>query len=361
MADRKLQSVIFSLKDERDEMDIPHVDLVTGVIGSQAVEVLRELFENRKGEPPSVPAQRFRADHAEWLTELDELEGRHSLIERTRDCKEYLIRPYALPLIGTPQSREILNLMHEIYEKFPDLYRKHLTQPLEVYVLCSTISGDKDLINEALYYLSESHGVYSGMTTGFPYVPNATLCIAETVLTKTMIEEILSEYYEWHFVNPKSQVVSLENFGIDEEKSGSLFFKGNISEGKPDWYELLDDTQKALILEIDRAISNELEALPTIGLRTLLETVMVEKIGDVRTFHGKVERFTKEGYVTPKMAEALSHVLDAGNASAHRAYFPSKEDITTCVELVKHLMHSIYILSPGVDKVAENTPKRERK
>lgn len=342
-------------------MDIPYVDLVKGVIGSQAVEVLREMFENRKGEPPSVPTQRFRANHAEWLTELDELENRHSLIKRTRDCKGYLIRPYALPLIGTPQSQEILNLMGKIYKQFPDLYREHLTQPLEVGILCSTVSGDKDLINEALYYLSESHGVYSGMTTGFPYVPNATLSISESVLTKKIIGEILSEYYEWHFVNPKSQVVSLENFGLDAEQSGSLFFKSNISDGKPDWYELLDDTQKALILEIDRAISNELEALPTIGLRTLLETVMVEKIGDARTFHEKVTRFTKEGYVTPKMADALSHVLDAGNASAHRAYFPSKEDLTTCVELVKHLMHGIYILNPNVDKVAENTPKRERK
>ena len=63
-------------------------------------------------------------------------------------------------------------------------------------------------------------------------------------------------------------------------------------------------------------------------------------------------------YVTPKMAEALNHVLDAGNASAHRAYFPSREDLLTCIELVKHLIHGIYILRPRVDKVAENTPKR---
>jgi hypothetical protein len=342
-------------------MDIPHVDLVKGVIGSQAVEVLREMFESLKGEPPSVPVQRFRADHAESLNELDELENRHSLIERTSDGKEYLVRPYALPLIGTPQSLEVLNLMEEIYKQFPVLYREHLTQPLEVGILCCTTSGDKGLINEALYYLSKSHSVYSGMTTGFPYVPNATLCIAESVLTKKIIGEILSEYYEWHFVNPKSQVVSLESFGLDSEQGDSLFFKSNIFEGKPDWYELLDDTKKALILEIDRAISNKLEALPTIGLRTLLETVMVEKIGDARTFHEKVKCFTKEGYVTPKMADALSHVLDAGNASAHRAYFPSKEDLTTCLELVKHLMHGIYILSPSVDKVAENTPKREKK
>lgn len=341
-------------------MDILHVGLVKDVIGSKAIEVLRQMFKSRDGEPPSVPVQRFRADHAEWLNALDELENRYSLIERTRECKEYLIRPYALPLIGTPESQEILNLMDQIYMKFPGLYRKHLTQPLEIDVLCNNVSGDKDLINEALYYLSESHGVYSGMTTGFPYVPKSTLCIAESVLTRKKIGEVLSEYYKWHFVNPKSQVASLESFDLDVDQSGSLFFESNTSTGKPDWYDLLDDTQKALILEIDRAIGNKLEALPTIGLRTLLDTVMVEKIGDAGNFQEKVKCFTKEGYVTPKMADALNHVLDAGSASAHRAYFPSKADLTTCVELVKHLMHGIYILSPNVDKVAENTPKRDR-
>ncbi|WP_411268210.1 DUF4145 domain-containing protein [Ketobacter sp. GenoA1] len=62
--------------------------------------------------------------------------------------------------------------------------------------------------------------------------------------------------------------------------------------------------------------------------------------------------------MTPKMSEALSHVLDAGNASAHRAYFPSREDLMTCIELVKHLIHGIYILRSGVEKVAGNIPKR---
>ncbi|WP_075186529.1 DUF4145 domain-containing protein [Teredinibacter haidensis] len=342
-------------------MFIQYVDVVKEVIGSQSIEVLREMFERRKGEPPSIPVQRFRADHAEWLNTLDELENKYSLIERTRECNEYLIRPYALPLIDTQESRELLSLMDQIYKLFPELYRKHLTQPLSIDVLSSTVLGNKQhLINESLYYLSESHGVYSGMTTGFPYTLNGTLCISESVLTKQTISEILSEYYAWHFVNPKSQVMSLESFDLDVEQSNSLFFKSNTSTGKPGWYDLLGDTQKALILEIDIAMTNKLDALPTIGLRTLLETVMVEKIGDARSFGEKVKCFTKEGYVTPKMADALRHVLDAGNASAHRAYFPSKEDLTTCVELVKHLMHGIYILSPKVAKVAENTPKRDR-
>lgn len=339
-------------------MDISHVDVVKEAIGSQAVEVLQAMFEIRKGEPPSVPVQRFRADHAEWINTLDVLEGRHSLIERSRECGEYLIRPYALPLIGSQASDEMLSLMKEIYEKLPELYREHLTQPLDIETLCGSVVDDKKLIDEALYYLSSSHGIYSGMTIGFPYVQNSTMCISESILSKETIGQVLSEYYEWHFVNPKNQINMFESFELSNVENKTVFFSENTSAGKPSWYDCLCDTQKALILEIDQSLGNNLEALPTIGLRTLLETVMVENIGDSGGFRTKVRRFILAGYVTPKMAEALNHVLDAGNASAHRAYCPSREDLLTCVELVKHLIHGIYIVRPRVDKVAENVPKR---
>ena len=339
-------------------MDILHVETVKEAIGSQAVEVLRKIFESRKGEPPSVPIQRFRADHEEWISTLDILEGTYSLIERSRECADYLIRPYALPLIDSSESDEILNIMDKIYARFPQLYKEHLSRPIGIDTLCGSVSGRENIINEALYYITQSHGIYSGMTTGFPYRQNSTLCISESVLAKKSIGRVLSEYYEWHFVNPKNQIASLDSFDPSGVDSWSIFFKDNTSARKPEWYDYLGDTQKALILEIDSALSNKLEALPTIGLRTLLETIMVEKIGDIGGFAKKVKRFTEEGYVTPKMTEALSHVLDAGSASAHRAYFPSRENLITCVELVKHLMHGIYILRPSIEKVADNTPKR---
>lgn len=338
-------------------MDIPHVEIVKETIGHQAVDALRAIFESRKGTPPSVPIQRFRADNEEWIGALDLLEGTYALIERSRESTEYLIRPYALPLIGTSASDEILHLMDRIYERFPELYREHLSQPIGIDILCSFVS-DNSLATEALYFLAQSHSALSGMTIGFPYTENGTLCISESVLSKKSLARLLSEYYEWHFVNPKSQITSLESYFPFDAGRNSFFFNEKVPAVKPEWYESLGETQKALILEIDCALSNNLEALPTIGLRTLLEVIMVEKIGDIGTFAKKVECFTKEGYVTSEMSETLSHVLDAGNASAHRAYFPSREDLITCVELVKHLMHGIYILKPRVKKVADNTPKR---
>lgn len=306
-------------------MDIPYVEIVKDTIGSQAVDALRVIFESRKGESPSVPVQRFRADHDEWINTLDMLEGTYSLIERSRESTEYIIRPYALPLIGTSESEAILHLMDNIYERFSALYREHLSQPLGIDMLCGFESDNNGVAKEALYYLAQSHSALSGMTIGFPYADGSTLCISESVLSKKSIARLLSEYYEWHFINPRNQITSLESYFPSSTGQSSFFLNEKVSVGKPEWYEFLGETQKALILEIDCALNNNLEALPAIGLRTLLEIIMVEKIGDIGTFAKKVERFTQKGYVTSEMSETLSHVLDAGNASAHRAYFPSRE------------------------------------
>lgn len=227
-------------------MHIPHIDIVKAAIGSQAIEALRKIFESRKGKPPLVPIQRFRADHEEWIRTLDSLEGKYSLITRSKECTDYLIRPYALPLIGTSESDEILNLMDKIYKRFPELYKENLSQPIGIDILCSSVTGHKNLIDEALYYISESHGTHSGMTTGFPYTPNSTMCISESVLSKKSIGDVLSEYYEWHFVNPRNQIASLESFVPSNAENFSIFFKDNTSAGKPDWYDFLGDTQKAL-------------------------------------------------------------------------------------------------------------------
>jgi hypothetical protein len=340
-------------------VNVPHVATVRKNLGNNALDVLTALFMSREGNPPSVPILRFRADNELWIDTLNELENSYSLVERSTDSKNYIVRPYALPLIKNLESDHILGIMNSIYSKFPGLYKKYLTAPIKVSLLTERVDGEKNDILEALYYLAASHGVYSGMTIGFPYAEDSTLCISESALTKKDIGQILSEYYEWHFINPKKQLNILESFGDNDKRETSGFFTDKELHNTPEWYGFLNNTQRALIWEINTAISIELEALPTIGLRTLLETIIVEKVGDEGGFRAKVERFQKGGYVTSKSAEALSHVLDAGNASAHRAYFPNKEDLVICVEVVKHLMHGIYILHPQVERVAENTPKRD--
>jgi hypothetical protein len=97
-----------------------------------------------------------------------------------------------------------------------------------------------------------------------------------------------------------------------------------------------------------------------IGLRTLLDIVMVEKLGDIGGFGKKLHTFEKQGYVTAKDAELISSVLDAGNAAAHRAYSPNEEALKICFDVVKHVMEGIYILQPKMNQLREDIPNREK-
>lgn len=336
-------------------MKVPHVDTVKEKLGEKALSALKALFTSAKGQPPSVPVERFRADHHQWLDVLNDLEHRHSFIERDHDGKSYLLRSYALPLID--DAEQLLEIMQLLFERLRELYAQHLSEPQDIDTLIEGISGGKTELHEALYYLSESHNVWSGKSIDFPYAKDSYLCIAEGVLRQESIAEILSQYYEWHYINPKKIVEELSE--SDQAKEASTFFAHEMSGGFPDWYEHLDDTKKALISEIDVALAYGLSALPTTGIRTLLDMVIVEKVGDVGTFKQKLQKFEQEGFITKIHAEMVGPVLDAGNAAAHRAYFPNEEDLKTCIDVVKNLMESIYILRPKIEKLRENTPKRK--
>ncbi len=335
-------------------MKISHVELVKQKLGADAIAALQALFCATAGSPPSIPVARFRADHQAWLDVLDDIEHRHSFVERTTDGKRYLIRSYALPLIG--DAHPLLELMQAIFARLKELYLQHLTEPQSISVLVDGIKGSGAQLLDALYYLTESHSVWSGKTIGFPYRENSTLCISEGVLKYANVGELLSQFYEWHYVNPSRAVSNW----LDDLKSqkASVFFPQETNGGVPEWYDQLDDNKKALIREVDLALQSKLSVLPTIGLRTLLDMVMVEKLGDIGGFDAKLKKFELDGYVTRKQAESISFVLDAGNASAHRAYAPNEEDLVVCVAVVKHLMEGVFILQPKMENVKRNTPPR---
>lgn len=340
-------------------IDIKFLTEVKEILGQSSIDALAKLYKQLSGEPPSYLADKFRVENSGWLDLLDDLERSRSLIERTKDYKSYLLRCYALPLIDDVKAIRTLELMQVIYIRLKYLYPLHLSKSLSIETLLEGVSGIHEEKLEALYYLSECHDVWSGKSTGFPFVENSELVISESVLRHENISEILVQFFEWHFINPKHESIDLNKNLFEEqdnEKEGFFVIDANVN--MPGWYDRLDDVKQALIGEINIAMINNLTALPTIGLRTLIDIVMVEKIGDVGTFNKKLEQFEKNGFATKNQIQLLAKVLDAGNASAHRAYFPNKEDIRTCVDVVKHLLHGIYILGPQVTKLVKNTPKR---
>ncbi len=336
-------------------MKIPHVDFVKEKLGEEALNALGAIYNAVKGKPPSVPAERFRADNHKWLDLLDSLEQRYSLIKRGDKGKDYLLKSHALPVIDA--AYPILTKMQRLYERMTELYPIHLSQRIDIDTLLGGFEGDRNEWIEALYYLTDMSGVWSHKSLGFPYADDSSMSISESVLKKDSVAALLSQFYKWHYVEPRNNLHEWDR-GIDDEQSVT-FFPQNPKNSFPSWYDNLDGDKKDLINEIEAALTNKLSALPAMGLRTLLDVLMVETIGDIGGFEKKLRKFSDDGHITKKQSDLIQGVLNVGHAASHRAYFPDNDALKTCVDIVIHLMESMYSLSPRMQRLEENTPKRK--
>jgi hypothetical protein len=116
-----------------------------------------------------------------------------------------------------------------------------------------------------------------------------------------------------------------------------------------------------LLIEIYVALQNDQRALAAMGIRALLESIMIEKIGDQGMFSENLNKFANEGYVSRIQRERLETILDAGHAAMHRLYKPSEEDLITLVDITESIVESIYIHGSKVERLKKRIPPRAKK
>lgn len=116
-----------------------------------------------------------------------------------------------------------------------------------------------------------------------------------------------------------------------------------------------------LLGEIYVALHNGQRSLAAMGIRALLENVMIEKVGDKGTFAANLRAFEAEGYVSRIQRERLDIILEAGHAAMHRLYKPSKEDLVTLVDIAESIVESLYIHGSKVERLKKAVPPRAQK
>lgn len=341
-------------------LSVPHVDVVKESLGEAAIQALSLVFANSSGIPPSTPSARLRADHSHLMDTLDRLGWDGTFLKRNDTNTTYRVSGFALPLIDSSHALELLECMHAIYTHLKIYYAEHLREPLPISELIGFSGTSSDLAQEALCYMYDVDGWSAGSSSSFPIDPDSNVTINEQVLIYGSFGDLLARIYEWNYVNPKQKATSATNWPLQNStQSSSVFFNDTNLLKFPQWYEELEPNKKALLNEIDLGLRNQLSALPMMGLRALLESVMIERVGDSGGFEAKLKQFEKNGYATPQHADVIRKVLDAGHASMHRTYFPNADDLETCVDVVKHLLHGVYVLHPKVLDLAANTPPRQ--
>ncbi len=130
--------------------------------------------------------------------------------------------------------------------------------------------------------------------------------------------------------------------------SGRLFTYGfsgkvQISRKKPEWLNELPSDIKSVLSEVYIALHAESRYLATVGPRTVLDLLIVDKIGDSGSFKQKIKKLEDGGHITHAEAELIEAVIEAGSASAHRGYAPDTDSLNHVMDTLESMLDKLYI------------------
>lgn len=152
------------------------------------------------------------------------------------------------------------------------------------------------------------------------------------------------------------ETVGLEGFG----EGAPCFYPSPISRRFPSRLSRLPPNILAVIEEVYRALQADSPRLATMGARTLVDLVILDKIGDVGTFEEKLKQLEAQGYVGAKNRAFLSAALEAGNAAAHRGHAPEPQSLNHVMDIVENLLEAVYALEKAAESLKETTPPRPK-
>lgn len=156
-----------------------------------------------------------------------------------------------------------------------------------------------------------------------------------------------------------------------DEKGHSLptvyYFPPAAFRRKPEWFSELSlrfifDSDKEflqdLINEIYVCIQNDCRRSAGMAVRALLEQVMIDKVGDQGSFVKNLQEFQAKGFIADTQRDFLQTVIEAGHATMHRAYKPSKKDIITLVNITESVVESCYVNEHRASELKSRIPPK---
>jgi hypothetical protein len=156
----------------------------------------------------------------------------------------------------------------------------------------------------------------------------------------------------------------------DPENSVIQYYPSPASRKVPDWVHQLANGEIGeesaaplgnLFIEIYQAVRGGQLRLAIIGIRSLIEKMMILKVGDKGTFVKNQEAFQQAGYVSTIQHDTLNEILEAGHAAIHRVYAPKTEEIQKVLDIVEQVMATIFVHTEAVNKISERVPPRPKR
>ena len=153
---------------------------------------------------------------------------------------------------------------------------------------------------------------------------------------------------------------------IIEEVGGTEFrevrrFPPAIVRHPPKWRSNLPRDSGILLEEIYRSLDSESRLLPVLGARTLVDMMILEKVGDVGTFEQKLKALESGGFISSDNRAILCVVLEKCSATAHRGHVPSPSEVQAVMDIVENMLQAMYVFPDVAQRLKQSTPPRLRR
>lgn len=111
-----------------------------------------------------------------------------------------------------------------------------------------------------------------------------------------------------------------------------------------EWIGKVDDNVVSdLLREIYRAAKCNLTRLTAMGVRSLLEHIMISKSGDRGRFADNIQAFFDDGHISASHRQTFETILEAGHATTHRGFKPTEDEIRTLLATVEMVIKQMYV------------------
>ena len=135
---------------------------------------------------------------------------------------------------------------------------------------------------------------------------------------------------------------------------------------KPEWLDFdfwLEATEISDLLdEVYAAYQSSGLRLCALGIRALVEAIMIEQVKDEGSLGENINKFFEMGFVAPKSQEMFkSKLIEVGNAAMHRGYNPTIDDIKFLLDITEGFVESIYIHPKKAKEVGDRIPPRVKR
>jgi len=113
-----------------------------------------------------------------------------------------------------------------------------------------------------------------------------------------------------------------------------------------------------LMREIYTALHGECYSLAAMGVRALLESIMIERVGERGSFQQHLAAFQADGHISQTQRQVIEATLEVGHASIHRGYVPSRDDITLVLDMTENMIETLYISHEQAAALKKKIPPR---